>query len=115
MSLVVVSLKLFLSSTAEAGLNLERGRSCFSDTDLQREGGREEGGRLLIASFPGLPHVQERTIISYNAERALACWENLERSYFVHTLHHTFVHTPHLWISERGPRAMPMAISWLCF
>ena len=41
MSLVVVSLKLALSSTAEAGLTLERGRSCFSDTDLRR-GGREK-------------------------------------------------------------------------
>ena len=50
MSLVVVSLKLALSSTAEAGLTLERGRSCFSDTDLRRGGRRrkeegEEGGR----------------------------------------------------------------------
>ena len=42
-SLVVVSLKLALSSTAEAGLTLERGRSCFSDTDLGRE--RKEEGK----------------------------------------------------------------------
>jgi len=45
-SLVVVSLRHALSSTAELGLSLERGRSTFSDTDLG-EGGEGYSHELI--------------------------------------------------------------------
>ena len=45
-SLVVVSLRQALSSTADSGLSLERGRFTLSETDLGRRRRGGKGGNL---------------------------------------------------------------------
>ena len=47
-SLVVVLLKLILSSAADAGLIRERGLSFFSDTDLYRAGAASNETKYII-------------------------------------------------------------------